>query len=82
MSPRTRKPETGMITLHPFVVVLVGVTLKRFDQNAYNVNGELTYIPSTDIRVHMTIDIRKVGDSHLREHAEVFVQVPRLFALR
>ena len=42
----------------------------------------MTFIPSRDIRVHMTDDIRKVGDSHLLEHAGVFAPAQRSLVLR
>ena len=40
MSSRTRNPDTGLIAFHPSVVVLVGVTLKGFDQQMHKVNGK------------------------------------------
>ena len=55
------------------------MTLERFDQETHNVNREMSNIPLRDIRVHMTYDIRKVGDSRLLEHAKVFAPVRRQF---
>jgi hypothetical protein len=67
MSPRTCNPDARLITLHPPVVVLVGVTLRLLISEC--ATKTKIYIPLMDIRARTPDEIRKVEGSRLRERA-------------
>ena len=58
MSPRASDPDAGLITFHPSVVVLVGVTLRLVISEC--ITSTRDYIPSMDICAHTPDEIHKV----------------------